>query len=86
MLGTDGHGVSRRALGAHSGAMLASRGAVYTSRQAALGKGGSPLNLYHTPHLNKNGKTVGGFCDCTAVIVPRGSTSWEGDRGPAAAR
>lgn len=59
-------------------AMLASRGPVYTSKAAAKGKGGSPLNFYHTPYQNKNGKTVGGFCDCEAVLVYTGR-SWEGE-------
>jgi hypothetical protein len=59
-------------------AMLASRGPVYSSQQAALGRGGSGLGAYHTPYINENGKTVGGVCDCVAVLVPVGSTSWEG--------
>jgi len=75
-----GYGWARVLVGAYSCsfcAMLASRGAVYTSRQAAEGRGGSPLSLFHTPYVNDNGKTVGGFCDCTAVIVPKGKR-WEG--------
>jgi hypothetical protein len=74
------YGWARVLVGAYSCsfcAMLASRGAVYTSKAAARGKGGSPLNLYHTPYLNKNGKQVGGFCDCEAVLVYRGRR-WEG--------
>jgi hypothetical protein len=74
------YGWARVLVGAYSCsfcAMLASRGPVYTSRAAALGRGGSPLSLYHVPYVNDNGKTVGGFCDCTAVIVPKGRR-WEG--------
>lgn len=76
-----GYGWARVLTGAYSCAfcsMLASRGPVFSSKQATLGRGGSPLNLYHTAHPNKNGKLVGGNCDCIAVPVPRGSTSWEG--------
>lgn len=75
-----GYGWARILVGAYSCsfcAMLASRGPVYTSKAAALGRGGSPLSLYHTPHPNKNGKLVGGFCDCIAVPVPRVGR-WEG--------
>ena len=36
------------------------------------------MGAYHTAYVNKNGKTVGGNCDCIAVMVPVGSTSWEG--------
>jgi hypothetical protein len=77
---TAGYGWARVLVGAYSCsfcAMLASRGPVYTSRQAALGRGGSPLDLFHVPYVNDNGKTVGGFCDCVAVLVPK-SKSWEG--------
>jgi hypothetical protein len=56
-------------------AMLASRGAVYSSKTHALR--GESMQLYHTPYVNKNGKEVGGFCDCEAVIVYRGR-QWEG--------
>lgn len=58
-------------------AMLASRGPVYTSHDAAIGRGGNPLNLYHSAHLNKTGKLVGGNCDCIAVPVTDYGT-WEG--------
>jgi hypothetical protein len=74
------YGWARVLVGAYSCsfcAMLASRGPVYTSRAAAKGKGGAPMNVYHTPYVNKNGKRVGGFCDCQAVLVYRGR-SWEG--------
>lgn len=57
-------------------AMLASRGPVYSSRESALGRGGNPLNLYHTAHLNKTGKLVGGNCDCIAELVV--GPHWEG--------
>jgi hypothetical protein len=76
------YGWARVLVGAYSCAfcaMLASRGAVYTSKAAAKGKGGSPLNLYHTPYTNKNGKRVGGFCDCSVVLVHQGR-SWEGEK------
>lgn len=78
----DGYGWARVLVGAYSCsfcAMLASRGPVYTSRAAATGRGGSPLDLFHTPYLNKNGKRVGGNCDCIAALVPR-HKSWEGER------
>lgn len=58
-------------------AMLASRGPVYTSHDAAIGRGGNPLTVYHMAHLNKNGKMVGGNCDCIAVPVRHG-IPWEG--------
>jgi hypothetical protein len=59
-------------------AMLASRGPVYNSHDTAIGRGGNPLNLYHMVHLDKkNGKMVGGNCDCIAVPVRRGAP-WEG--------
>lgn len=58
-------------------AMLASRGPVYTSRETAIGRGGNPLNAYHVPYPNKNGKVVGGVCDCVAVLVTS-YTKWEG--------
>lgn len=60
-------------------AMLASRGPVYTSRETALGRGGNPMDRYHTAYLNKNGKLVGGDCDCIAVLVTDFKT-WEGLR------
>jgi hypothetical protein len=78
---SNGYGWARVLVGASSCsfcAMLASRGPVYTSKAAALGRGGSGLGAYHTAYLNKNGKLVGGTCDCIAVLVPRGSTAWEG--------
>jgi hypothetical protein len=63
-------------------AMLASRGAVYTSRAAATGRGGSPLGFYHTPYQNAAGKTVGGFCDCSVALVRKDAYGrempWEG--------
>lgn len=59
-------------------AMLASRGAVYSSHDGAIGRGGNPLNLYHSAHLDKNGKLVGGNCDCIAVPVRKG-IPWEGE-------
>lgn len=74
------YGWARVLVGAYSCsfcAMLASRGPVYTSKAAAKGRGGLPLNLYHTPYINKNGKQVGGFCDCEAVLVYTGRP-WEG--------
>ena len=77
---TDGIGWARMLTGPTSCsfcAMLASRGPVYNSRESALGRGGNPLNLYHTAHLNKNGKLVGGDCDCIAVLVVDYDT-WEG--------
>jgi hypothetical protein len=77
----EGYGWARVLVGAKSCsfcAMLASRGPVYTSKAAAKGRGG-PLNVYHTPHPNENGKIVGGFCDCEAVLVPRGKR-WEGEQ------
>lgn len=77
----DHYGWARVLTGAYSCsfcAMLASRGPVYTSKEAALGRGGSGLGAYHTAYVNKNGKTVGGNCDCVAMLVPVGSTSWEG--------
>jgi hypothetical protein len=77
----EGYGWARVLVGATSCsfcAMLASRGPVYTSRAAAVGRGG-PMGAYHTPYVNKSGITVGGFCDCVAVIVPRGKP-WEGER------
>ncbi|MET0992958.1 MAG: hypothetical protein ABWY20_02285 [Mycobacterium sp.] len=66
-------------------AMLASRGAVYTSRAAAKGRGG-PLDVYHTPHPDTRpggkGGIVGGFCDCSVVQVYRDENGvelpWEG--------
>lgn len=58
-------------------AMMASRGPIYTSHETAIGRGGNPLDLYHTAHLNKNGKQVGGNCDCVAVPVVS-FESWEG--------
>ena len=69
-------------------AMLASRGAVYTSKAAAKGRGGSPLNLYHTPHPDTRpggkGGIVGGFCDCSVVQVYRdeygNERPWEGQQ------
>lgn len=76
-----GYGWARVLTGAFSCsfcAMLASRGPVYTSQAAAKGRGGSPLDLFHTPYVDKRGNTVGGFCDCEAVIVPRGKP-WEGE-------
>ena len=72
------YGWARVLVGAYSCsfcAMLAIRGAVYTSKRAAIN--GSSLGVYHTPYVNKNGKTVGGFCDCEAVLVYQGR-SWEG--------
>jgi hypothetical protein len=78
---SNGYGWARMLVGAYSCAfcaMLASRGPVYSSRAAALGRGGNPLDLYHSAHIGKNGKMVGGNCDCVAVLVPRGSTTWEG--------
>jgi hypothetical protein len=75
------YGWARVLVGAYSCsfcAMLASRGPVYTSRAAAKGRGDAPMNVYHTPYINKNGKRVGGFCDCEAVLVYRGR-SWEGE-------
>ena len=83
------YGWARVLVGAYSCsfcAMLASRGAVYTSKAAAKGKGGSPLDLYHTPHpdTRKGGKggIVGGFCDCSVVQVFRDADGieqpWEG--------
>jgi hypothetical protein len=77
----EGYGWARVLVGATSCsfcAMLASRGPVYTSRAAAVGRGG-PMGAYHTPYVNKSGVTVGGFCDCIAVIVPRGKP-WEGEQ------
>lgn len=77
---TDGIGWARMLTGPTSCsfcAMLASRGAVYSSRESAVGRGGNPMNLYHTAYLNKNGKLVGGDCDCIAVIVHAGG-SFEG--------
>lgn len=74
------YGWARVLVGAYSCgfcAMLASRGPVYTSRQAALGRGGSPLDLYHTAYVNDRGKVVGGNCDCIAVMVTKGK-KWEG--------
>jgi hypothetical protein len=76
----ENYGWARVLVGAYSCgfcAMLASRGPVYTSEAAALGKGGSPMSVYHTPYPNRSGKVVGGFCDCQAVLVARGK-SWEG--------
>ena len=83
------YGWARVLVGAYSCsfcAMLASRGAVYTSKAAAKGKGGSPLNLYHTPHPDTRpggkGAIVGGFCDCSVAMVKRDSFGndlpWEG--------
>jgi hypothetical protein len=59
-------------------AMLASREPTYSSRGAALYKGANGLEAYHGPYPNKNGKLVGGVCDCEAVLVYKGSTNWEG--------
>ena len=76
---TEGIGWARMLTGATSCsfcAMLASRGPVYSSEQAAIGRGGSPLTAYHTAYLNKNGKLVGGNCDCIAVLVK--DRHWEG--------
>jgi hypothetical protein len=66
-------------------AMLASRGAVYTSKAAAKGRGG-PLDVYHTPHPDTRpggkGGIVGGYCDCSVVQVRRdeygNERPWEG--------
>jgi hypothetical protein len=77
---TDGIGWARMLTGATSCsfcAMLASRGPIYKSRESAIGRGGQPMTLYHTAHLNKNGKLVGGDCDCIAVLVVDHNT-WEG--------
>jgi hypothetical protein len=74
------YGWARVLVGAYSCsfcAMLASRGAVYDSKQAAEVPGGSGLGAYHAPYLNKNGKEVGGLCDCQAVLVVDGKP-WEG--------
>lgn len=69
-------------------AMLASRGAVYTSYAAAKGKGGSPMDVFHTPGPDKRkgskGAIVGGFCDCSVVQVRRdvhgNEMPWEGQQ------
>lgn len=61
-------------------AMLASRGPVYTSQESAIGRGGNPLNAYHTAYIDKRGNLVGGTCDCIAVLV----TSWRSWEGRAA--
>ena len=85
------YGWARVLVGAYSCsfcAMLASRGAVYTSKAAAKGKGGSPLDLYHTPHPDTRpggkGGVVGGFCDCSVVQVYRNENGiekpWEGQQ------
>lgn len=58
-------------------AMLASRGAVYTSKAAALGRGGSGLGAYHMPHIYR-GRMIGGLCDCIALPVIEGR-AWEGE-------
>lgn len=57
-------------------AMLASRGPVYSSEEAAIGRGGNPLDRYHSPYIDKNGNLVGGDCDCIAALVP--GPVWEG--------
>lgn len=77
---TEGLGWARMLTGATSCAfcaMLASRGPVYKSRESATGRGGSPLDLYHSPYVSKSGKLVGGDCDCIAVLV-RPDGSFEG--------
>lgn len=73
---TDGVGWARMLTGATSCsfcAMLASRGAVYSNRETAIGRGGNPMNRYHTAYVNKSGKLVGGDCDCIAVPVINGT-------------
>jgi hypothetical protein len=83
------YGWARVLVGAYSCgfcAMLASRGAVYTSYAQAKGIGGSPMDLYHTPHPDTRpggkGAMVGGFCDCSVVMVKRDANGlelpWEG--------
>jgi hypothetical protein len=83
------YGWARVLVGAYSCsfcAMLASRGAVYTSRAAAKGKGGSAMDVYHTPHPDTRpggkGAIVGGFCDCSVALVKRDAHGdelpWEG--------
>lgn len=77
---TDGIGWARMLTGPTSCsfcAMLASRGPVYSSRESAIGRGGDPMDRYHTAYLNANGKQVGGDCDCIAVLVTDFRT-WEG--------
>ena len=73
-------GWARMLVGAYSCsfcAMLASRGPVYTSQEAAIGRGGNPLDAYHKPYIDKRGALVGGVCDCIAVLVTSYG-SWEG--------
>ena len=83
------YGWARVLVGAYSCAfcaMLASRGAVYTSKAKA--RDGTALGYYHTPHpdTRKGGKgaIVGGFCDCSVVQVFRDSDGnekpWEGQK------
>jgi hypothetical protein len=83
------YGWARVLVGAYSCsfcAMLASRGAVYTSKARARGRGGNALDVYHSPHPDTRpggkGGIVGGFCDCSVVLVKRDANGvelpWEG--------